>query len=350
MEVAGGPVATVFRIENSSQVGEVRRAGESLSATLGMSESERGSLAIIITEMATNLARHATGGRVLLSSTVVEGAIGVDVTAIDNGPGIMNIGRAMEDGFSSAGTAGHGLGAIRRLASRFDIYSRTGDRAGCGTLLIASMLAAATPRTASALSVRERLQAGCVCVSIDGGRVCGDAWMVRTMRDRTIAVVADGLGHGPEAAEAASVAIRVISEHADATPAHLVELAHTALRPTRGAALAVASVNVTKGIVEFAGIGNISVGLHAPDNSSRSLASLNGTVGHAIRRVQEFRYDWPQGGMLVMHTDGITSRWRSDTYPGLLRHHPQLLSGALYRDALRGRDDATVVALSERPS
>jgi serine/threonine protein phosphatase PrpC len=174
--------------------------------------------------------------------------------------------------------------------------------------------------------------------------------MVRTMRDRTIAVVADGLGHGPEAAEAASVAIRVISEHADATPAHLVELAHTALRPTRGAALAVASVNVTKGIVEFAGIGNISVGLHAPDNSSRSLASLNGTVGHAIRRVQEFRYDWPQGGMLVMHTDGITSRWRSDTYPGLLRHHPQLLSGALYRDALRGRDDATVVALSERPS
>jgi anti-sigma regulatory factor (Ser/Thr protein kinase) len=344
----GGPVATVFRIENSSQVGEVRRAGEALSAALGMSENERGSLAIIITEVATNLARHATGGRVLLSRASAIGAIGVDVMAIDDGPGIMNIGRAMEDGYSSAGTSGHGLGAIRRLASTFDIYSRTGDRAGCGTILAATMLAAAPPRVTSPATTQ--MHTGAVCVSFDGGRVCGDAWMVRTVRDRTLVVVVDGLGHGPEAALASSEAIRVIGESPDGTPSQLVELAHVALRPTRGAALAVANVNVSTGVVDFAGIGNISVSLQGPDGTSRSLASLNGTVGHAIRRVQEFRYEWPAGGMLVTHTDGITGRWRADSYPGLLRHHPQLVAGALYRDALRGRDDATVVALSEQPS
>jgi anti-sigma regulatory factor (Ser/Thr protein kinase) len=344
----GGPAATVYRVENSSQVGEVRRAGEALSAALGMSENERGSLAIIITEMATNLARHATGGRVMLSRSAAPGTAGVDVLAIDNGPGILHMGRAMEDGYSSAGTSGHGLGAIRRLATSFDIYSRTGDRAGCGTILAATMLAAAPPKTTSP-SIPQMLT-GAVCVAFDGGRICGDSWLVRTVRDRTLVAVVDGLGHGPEAALASSEAIRVIGDSADASPSQLVELAHVALRPTRGAALAIVNVNVATGVVDFAGVGNISVTLQGPDGTSRSLASLNGTVGHAIRRVQEFRYAWPAGGMLVTHTDGITGRWRTDNYPGLLRHHPQLMAGALYRDALRGRDDATIVALSEKPS
>ena len=346
----GGPVAAVFKVENSSHVGEVRRAGEALSAALGMSESERGSLAIITTEVATNLSRHAKDGRVLLSGTSVPNAVGIDVTAIDEGPGIMNMSRAMEDGYSTAGTSGHGLGAIRRLATSFDIYSRTGDRAGCGTVLVATMLAASSVRSLPSSPSNAHMLVGTTCVSFDGGRISGDSWMVRASRDRTLAVVVDGLGHGPEAALASSEAIRIVADSPGAAPAELMELAHTALRATRGAAIAIAVVNPSSGAVDFTGIGNISCSLHSPDGTSRSLASLNGTVGHAIRRVQQFQYDWPTGGVLVMHSDGITGRWRMDNYPGLLRHHPQLLAAALYRDALRGRDDSTIVALSEQPS
>lgn len=346
-EAHGGPAAFVFRVDDSSQIGEARRAGEALAETVGLNANERGALAIVVTEAATNLARHARRGRILLSAVGESGSAGVQVVTVDEGPGIPHVARAMEDGYSSAGTSGHGLGAISRMAQTFDVYSRSSSPA-CGTLLTATVWSAAgAARETAATGATE---ASAVCVAYDGGRVCGDAWIVLEQKNRTVAVVVDGLGHGPEAAAAADEAVRMIRVVADEHPAAVIDAAHGALRSTRGAALAVAAIHPSEQRVHFAGIGNISVTLHAPDGTSRSLASLNGTVGHAMRTVQEFQYDWPAGGMLLMHSDGIHSRWRLDSYPGLTRHHPALVAGALYRDALRGRDDATVVALRERLS
>lgn len=341
-EPLGGPTASVFRVDDASQVGEVRRAADALGARAALGEVERGTLAIVVTEAATNLARHARGGRIALSVVGEPGAAGVEVLALDEGPGIANVGRAMEDGYSSAGTPGHGLGAIRRMAGDFDLYSRPGQSGGAGTMLLARVWsAAARARTGSV----PRVRVGGVCVALGGGRACGDAWTVVSARDRTLAVVVDGLGHGPEAAEASSAAIRVVRASPEASPAELVNLAHGALRATRGAAMAVAALDHDRGSVTFAGIGNISASLHGIDGASRSLASHNGTVGHVMRRVQELHYDWPADGVLLMHSDGIHGRWRLDAYPGLLRHDPSLLAAALYRDAERGRDDATVLAL-----
>src|SRR5690606_37871003 len=116
--------------------------------------------------------------------------------------------------------------------------------------------------------------------------------------DRTLVAVVDGLGHGAQAAEASSEAIRIVRSSPDASPADVVNEAHVALRATRGAAMAVAAINTARGTVGFAGVGNISAGLHAMDGTSRNLASHNGTVGHVVRKVQEFPYDWPPGGTL----------------------------------------------------
>jgi hypothetical protein len=77
------------------------------------------------------------------------------------------------------------------------------------------------------------------------------------------------------------------------------------------------------------------------------MASHNGTVGHMMRKVQEFSYDWTSDAALVMHSDGINTRWRADTYPGLLVRDPALFSGGLFRDAARGRDDACVLTVRE---
>ncbi|MHB1225287.1 MAG: ATP-binding protein, partial [Gemmatimonadaceae bacterium] len=120
----GGPAAAVFRVDDSSKVGEVRRAADGLAVAARLSETERGTLAIVVTEATSNVARHAPGGRILLRAVGEPGAAGVELLALDSGPGITNVGRAMEDGFSSAGTAGRGLGAIRRMAADFDLYSR----------------------------------------------------------------------------------------------------------------------------------------------------------------------------------------------------------------------------------
>jgi hypothetical protein len=120
---------------------------------------------------------------------------------------------------------------------------------------------------------------------------------------------------------------------------------HRALSGTRGATLAVARIGAGAG-VRYTGVGNIA-GVLAGGERSRGLASQNGTVGVQMRKVMTFDYEWPAGGLLVMHSDGISSRWLLDTYPGLARRHPAIVAGVLWRDFSRGRDDATIVVVGQ---
>jgi len=341
LEPAGGPAATLVAVEEASQIGEARRAAMAVATAAGLGEAERGTLAVVVTELATNLARHARRGRVLLSAVRrgAGGAAGVEVLALDEGPGIANVARAMEDGFSTGGTAGAGLGAVRRMAADFDLYTRPGEGGGAGTAMVARVWNGAD-RGAGAVPLR----VGVACVALAGEHVCGDAWVVIPGRDRTLVAVVDGLGHGPAAAAAAAEAVRVVLGRPHAAPAELVQSAHGPLRATRGAAMAVAAVYPAQGVVRFAGVGNVAAAVHA-DGSSRGLASHNGTVGHAMRSVHEYQVDWAPDATLIMHTDGINTRWRLDAYPGIVRHDPALLAGVIYRDAARGRDDATVLVV-----
>src|SRR5262249_13074084 len=115
---------------------------------------------------------------------------------------------------------------------------------------------------------------------------------------------------------------------------------------TRGAAVAVAELDLDAGLLRFAGVGNISATVFAA-GVSRSAVSHNGTVGHEARKFQEFTYPFPRGALLVMHSDGLATHWRLDGYAGLAARHPALVAGVLYRDFKRGRDDVTVLAIRE---
>ncbi len=181
-----------------------------------------------------------------------------------------------------------------------------------------------------------------------GEEVCGDHWAIAEVAGQTLLLVADGLGHGPQAAEAAREAVRVFGERAALGPAEIIHAAHAALRSTRGAALAVAQIDPDRGEVRYAGVGNIAgVVLGAGEERSVSMVSHNGTVGHTIRKVQEFLYPWAPGSLLVMHSDGLATHWQLGRSAGLASRHPGLIAGALYRDFKRGRDDVTVVAVRE---
>jgi hypothetical protein len=78
----------------------------------------------------------------------------------------------------------------------------------------------------------------------------------------------------------------------------------------------------------------------------RSLPSMNGTAGLTVRGLQPFTQPWHPGELLVMHTDGLTTRWRLDSYPRVREHDPAIAAAVLHRDASRTRDDATVLALA----
>jgi anti-sigma regulatory factor (Ser/Thr protein kinase) len=333
---AGGPISTVVPIEDESKVGAARRSAAVLSTRAGLGETERGSFAVIVTEAATNLAHHAKEGVLAMRVIGAPPAAGVELLALDRSPGIQDVNRALGDGYSTRGTAGHGLGAIRRMASEFDIYSTPGG----GTALLARVWPSSPQRPREAGSYAN----GVVCVPQAGEWNCGDAWSVVRTSDGVQAVVVDGLGHGSEAARAADEALRVVRECEGWSPARTIEAAHGPLRATRGAAIAVAEIVASQRIVRFAGIGNIS-GAIVARGESKSLTSYNGTVGVALRKVQEFTYPWSDDSCLVLHSDGLTSRARADAYPGLAERHPALVAGVLYRDAYRGRDDATVLAV-----
>ncbi len=182
-----------------------------------------------------------------------------------------------------------------------------------------------------------------MCLPMRDEIVCGDAWATRRDGHIDLMMVADGLGHGPDAAEAARSAVTVFEASRDRAPAALVSEIHGALRSTRGAAVAIASLDHERGEIRYAGVGNIA-GTIVHAGATRSMVSLNGTVGHEMRKIQEFAYEWPVGALVVMQSDGLQTHWRLDKYPGLTARHPSVIAAVLYRDFSRGRDDVTVLA------
>ena len=156
---------------------------------------------------------------------------------------------------------------------------------------------------------------------IEGERVSGDDFAVLDLDGRTRIVVADGLGHGSGAAEAAASAVSGFLAAGDRPIDEVLRLLHESLRPTRGAAVAVAEISPGERLVRYAGLGNISAVLIG-QGSAKSLASNNGTVGHVVRKIQEYSYEAPPASQLVLHSDGITSRWslsRTGTSPAAIR-------------------------------
>jgi anti-sigma regulatory factor (Ser/Thr protein kinase) len=317
-----------------SQAGEARRVSVELTTAIGMNETECGKIAISVTEIATNLIKHAQQGKLLCETVRHNGSCGFRVLSLDRGPGIPNISAALQDGYSTYGSSGNGLGAVRRLSTVFDLYSQP----KIGTCILAEFWQNRKPNATQSFSL------GVVSVAMRGEPVCGDGWGMRTTPDRSFFMVVDGLGHGILAAEAAREAERVLADSHCSSASTIVRDLHDALKKTRGAAAAVAEISQEKGTLTYAGIGNTSATVIDGANR-RGIASHNGTLGHQMHKIQEFTVPWNEDSLLIMHSDGLASRWDLKQYPGLASKHPSIIGAMLYRDFQREKDDVTVMAV-----
>jgi anti-sigma regulatory factor (Ser/Thr protein kinase) len=324
-------------VTDNSSIGEVRRAVLARAEAIKFNQNDAGRAAIVATELATNLARHAqpAGRTIILRANHNGTASSLEITSIDSGPGISDVSRSMEDGYSTGGTPGNGLGAIRRMSDQFDLFTSAG-----GTVFWACIFAGGD---------RARLlpAAGAISMPVHGETLCGDSWRIFRAQDGRIALmIADGLGHGPLAADASNAACEVFDGNPFADPSAMLANMHSAISSTRGAAVAVAQINPATGVLNYVGVGNISGTLLAADGSTRGLFSHNGTVGHAVRKIQAFEYPWSPANLLVLYSDGLQSRWSLEKYPGLSKRHAAVIAGVLFRDFRRSRDDVTVLTLS----
>jgi anti-sigma regulatory factor (Ser/Thr protein kinase) len=330
---------TLFLIEENSQIGNARRAAVDLARTQELDEELQGKVGLATTECATNILKHAGRGRIMVRALQCDDISGVEIIALDKGPGIANVGASLRDGHSTRGTMGGGLGALSRLSERFEIFTQPGK----GTAIRLELWARPLPDRAFPIEF------GGVCVPIESEPVSGDDWSVHVWRDQVTVLIADGLGHGVMAHEAARAATAVLTARPQDEPRAIIEAAHGALARTRGAAVAVAKLVASGERGSFAGVGNISARVEGTPGG-RNLVSYNGTVGHTLRKLQEFAFPWPKDALLVLHSDGLTTHWDLAAYPGLIARHPALIAAVLYRDYDRGRDDVCVVVIRNRGS
>ena len=321
-----------------SQVGEVRRAATTLAGQLGFGATEAGKVALVATEASNNLVKHGGGGECFSAPWRRTASPASKYWPSTADRACRTWAVCLRDGYSTAGTPGTGLGAIVRLSSN----SRHPFRVSGGTALLARLWSQPLPPGRT----RTGLEVSAVSLPYPGESVCGDAWAFEQVSDRGLFLVADGLGHGPLAADAGRDAVRIFRANLHLPLGEIVQAADAALRSTRGAAILVVDVNPTSQKLSCVGVGNIS-GTIVADGPSRSVVSHNGTVGHAIRKIQEFAFPFPAGALLVLHSDGLATSWRLEQYPGLSARDPALIAGVLYRDFKRGRDDVTVVTARE---
>ncbi|MBU4610873.1 ATP-binding protein [Achromobacter sp. GG226] len=314
-----------------SGVAAARRAAADLAVRGGLGETDVGRISLLVTEAATNLLKHAGQGEILLRALPGTPA-SLEILVIDRGPGLAPE-RLLSDGFSSAGTLGAGLGAMRRQSSAFDMYSRPGQ----GTVIRMVVHAAGTAEPAPG-----RFVYGVVGVPLAGERVSGDAWVVQQdAAGHVLMSVADGLGHGYLANDASLAAIGQV-HRADEAPGAVLARMHERLRSTRGAAVAVAAIDAPRGTLLYAGIGNIAGSLTG-EGKARSLLSHNGIVGHNARRFLENSHACHGGDVIILASDGLGQHWSLNDYPGLREHHPSVIAAVLYRDHSRRRDDLAVL-------
>jgi anti-sigma regulatory factor (Ser/Thr protein kinase) len=323
-------------ISDHSSIGEARRVASGAARSLEYDEDRCSDISIVATELATNILLHGGSGELLVCPVEVGPAeasiVWLDLLALDTGLGIRDVSRAFEDGVSTAGSAGQGLGAVNRLSDAVSLYSV----AGGGTAVSCRF---------SQPSVREAEPVGVVSIPLHGETECGDSYFVLPGACRSLFMLVDGLGHGSVAAKAAREAVKAVKDAAQESLSEIMRLTHNALKATRGAAMSIARVDHERSVTTYAGVGNISASI-GNDVVTRNMVSRNGTLGVVLPKVQEYAYPFEPGMKLLMLSDGLTSKCNLSVQPGILNRPPALIAGVLYRDFSRRRDDATVLVAS----
>ncbi len=380
-----------LHIQHEADTGAARRAVHRFAASHGFSESELGAIDIIVQEIATNAVCYATGGGTLhfalfeavksnsripfTTSFNINSATGyattdrhppdiaydgIELIYLDKGPGIYDINRALDDGFSTGGTLGTGFGAVRRMSDYFDVYStvNTTERRSLsnsrhtihGTVILCrKKLSARTSNIASskinsAHPASDDSIYGAWSRPFPGEQANGDAYFVKTQAHETLAAVVDGLGHGHGASDAAAEALRALDEWDGEPLDELIMRTHDRLRATRGAVMSVVLIDRKHERLHFAGVGNIHTRVF---NASEPvhLITTNGTLGARLVKVPVWSHAWTAETIIIMASDGLSASWDITDYPRLLNHDSQLIAAVLMRDFARDTDDATVLVI-----
>ncbi|GAB4093078.1 ATP-binding SpoIIE family protein phosphatase [Flaviaesturariibacter terrae] len=314
----------------------LKKEVHALAVSAGFGTQRLAELDIVVAEVVSNLGKHAGGGEVFVRAIEEKGFQGIELVAVDKGPGIADLKSMMLDGTSTKSTLGHGLGAIQRLADQFQIYTQP----AWGTLLLARLFDGdwKAPKTRVPVEIRS------LVVPKPGETACGDGFYAKESREHVKLLLGDGLGHGPEAALAAQKAIEAFRKCPDESPAAILRFIHQEVKRTRGLVATVAVFDIKKKQWSICGVGNIAARFFSP-SGPRNHTPYNGIVGlNMPNTLNDQLIPYERGQSLVLCSDGIKTKWDLMALPGILRNDLALLNAALFKEFARQTDDMSVAS------
>ncbi len=330
-------------VTHRAHVGEAERLCARVAHELGFDETATAELRIVARELATNQIRHANGGQIRVERTEGDGRPGLQIVAEDGGAGIVDLEVALTDGYSTDGGSGSGLGAVQRLTDELTVTSGR-PTGGVRSRIVARRWL--QPERAPATAAVPGPEIGVATRACPGERVNGDGFVVQRWEDRLLVGVLDGLGHGAFAHRASATARRVIERHHARRLDELFRRVSRECRATRGLVMALARFDLTAGTFRFASVGNIEARMIHPDTRA-DLMVRRGVLGRSAPMPRITTNPWLPGSWLILHSDGIASRWQPADFPSLWLGTAQEAAGWLLRHRASDSDDATVVVVKD---
>jgi len=361
-------------------------AAQNFATDIGFDTSAIATITTAVSELVRNILKYAGKGYVRLDPAQRNHTKGLRITVRDKGPGIADVEKAMADHFSSSGTLGLGLPGVKRMMDEFEIDSEPGQ----GTQVVVTKWLpsgkSANTRSRHQNTIRnyfqdsqhkrpdksavarsslsdaasqemavadpEHLQGrssewGTWGRPCGGELVSGDTAVVVQLGSEVACAVVDVLGHGPDAHELAKHIEGFLEKKISTDPIATLYLLHSELRGTRGAVAGVAVFDPVTGKVRFGGCGNVVA--RRMGSQEVRLNSAEGTLGQSIRTPSEQTVILQKRDVLLMHTDGVKSRFGINDYPNIYYEHASIIAKTVVDKFSRSYDDATCLALRYKP-
>lgn len=310
-----------------------------VSRRMGFSDIKREHMELVCNEMVTNQHKFADDNGLVQIWEVQHPRPALDLFAFDYGKGIPNLHVALKDGYTTAGTMGKGLGAIRRLSSESEVYSipveSAKDTPWHGTAVWSRFY-----HTSSKSEYPHEV--GGYLRAYQDSTYNGDRIEVRCGKNKTRWLHLDGLGHGREAAEVVDNLGDFLDEE---TPVDgLVQRLSTRLQGTRGSVAMVCEIEAATQTVRVCGVGDMIAYLIA-NGDKRAISFSPGVLGHAHRTPETFTFPFPSQALLITASDGLRRNMTLRSFPELWRLHPQIVALVLGQVVGRHNDDRSVFTI-----
>ncbi len=306
----------------------------SFSRELGFNEHDCEQIAIVVTELATNLIKHANGGTIKLAHISDLTQTGIQIESEDKGPGIVRAYDSLADGYSLSNGLGYGLGTVNRLMDDLHIISPSegGTRIVCNRWV----------RPPEQNFFRRTLEFGVATRARQNEKQNGDTFVIKCWKEHALVGVIDGLGHGPEARKAAVRARNYIEDHFDQPLANIFKGVDRACQSTRGVVLALARFNLSTKTFQTASVGNIETRLICCIDRT-SFVTRRGIVGMNAPLPVVEEHPWSDESILVMYSDGLHSHWGYNDFNEEIWSNPTKAAHTILLKQGKVNDDITLV-------